>query len=78
MDYNIFEAVHEQQSSTSDMDLSEEDNDPFVGTHHLYASGIGTTIGEARLHRLCHLARHIPLLLALPEHLRHLQPLLMP
>lgn len=48
MDYNIFEAVHEQQSSTSDMDLSEEDNNPFVGTHHLYASGIGTTIGEAR------------------------------
>ncbi|EHN02934.1 Snx41p [Saccharomyces cerevisiae x Saccharomyces kudriavzevii VIN7] len=48
MDYNIFDGLHEQQSSGSEMDLSEEDNNPFVGTHHLYASGIGTAIGEAR------------------------------
>ncbi|CAI4038282.1 hypothetical protein SMKI_04G6230 [Saccharomyces mikatae IFO 1815] len=48
MDYNIFEGINEQQSSASEMDLSEEDNNPFVGTHHLYASGIGTTIDEVQ------------------------------
>ena len=48
MDHNIFDGLQEQHSSASEMDLSEEDNNPFVGTHHLYASGIGTGIGGAR------------------------------